>query len=380
MDPNSPLRFQNLPFDIHFQIAKQLDYPGLVNLASTNRSFRRVLDPVAILSRTEVAYFCESQDRRFREVGRELFACYRCFRFLPKGRFGRPATFGRDPWQSRFCLDCSGKLKRYGHGKSVWNGTRTVKYYFCHNCCRHQTKSTKCRGDLVDEGSGEDQIAQALALCTKSPRRECRGLERLPTHVMFNIASFLDFHDVLRLAQASRTLNDIVKPNSWVSLPTRYRFVRDKWARDASDVEFSDIESFPCYMCFRIRPRAKFPALQLKMAESQPDTAWKLRCQRCVALMGCSNKSLTRIEHRRREMCDVCKCIKHRRKPCGGCAELYGQGTLDREAVDAEEADILAGLNMVFDEDRLTREAREAEAFSESCFLWGEYGDWGVLC
>jgi hypothetical protein len=379
MDPNNPLRFQNLPFDIHFEVAKQLDYPGIVSLASTNRFFHQILDPIAILSRSEVADFCENQDRHFREIGKELFACYKCFRFFPKKKFGRPAWFGRDAWQNRFCLDCSGKLKHYKHGKGIWNGTRDIKYYFCHNCCRYQTKSTKCQGNLLDESSGADEVAEALVLCTKSPRRECQGLETLPTHIMFNIASFLDFHDVLRLAQASYNLNDVVKPNSWVSLPTRYRFVRDKWAKDVADLEFSNIENFPCYMCFRIRPKAKFPWKQLEMAEKEPGTAWKMRCQRCVAMMGCSNKSLTRIEHRRREMCDVCKCIKHTRQPCGGCMELYVQGTLDRETVYAEEENIFDGLDIVFDEDRLAREAREAKAFRETCFVWEEFGAWGDM-
>lgn len=60
--------------------------------------------------------------------------------------------------------------------------------------------------------------------------------------------------------------------------------------------------------------------------------------------------------------------------------ELYVQGALDRKAVDPEEENIFDGLDIVFDEDRLAREAREAKAFRETCFIWEEFGAWGDMC
>ncbi|KAM0440001.1 hypothetical protein ACHAPT_001103 [Fusarium lateritium] len=378
MDPNDPLRFQNLPYDIYLDLAKQLDYQSLINLSSTNRLFHEILNPAAIFTRSEIADLCDAQDRQFRAIGKELFACYKCFRFMPKKKFGRPGSFGHDAWQNRFCLDCSAKLKRYQHGRAVWNATKDMMYYFCHNCCRYQTESTKCQGNRIDKCSGEDEIADALSLCAKPPpRRACHGLEALPMHIMAKISSFLGFDDVLRLTQVSHTLNDLVKPDSWVPLHKRYCFVKDKWTREREDaVEFSDIENFPCYMCFRIRPRRKFPTKQIDLAEEKPETMWKMRCHRCVDLMGCGVKSLTRIEQRRRELCIFCGCIKHARKPCGGCMDLYVRGLLHRKAVYPDDTQMLNGLAWLFDEDDWIRQAAE---FRKTIFVWEEYGDWGVL-
>ncbi|KAF4455636.1 hypothetical protein FALBO_15577 [Fusarium albosuccineum] len=332
---HTPPRFQDLPFDVHFEMAKRMDYLSLLRLASTNRFFHRVLDPRAILDKPAMDDFFLDRERHYLEIGAELFACYNCYRFLPKTKFIKRRSFYRAKQPNRFCLDCAAKLKVYDHLKPVASAyIKELHYYFCHNCCRYQTESTKCQGNLIGKDSTDEEIAEALSLCTKSSRQPQRW-EKLPAHVWANVSSYLDYRDVIRLAQVSRTMNDTVKPTAWVPLPVRYRFVRDQWALDHQNVHTPD--TYPCFMCSRLRPEIRFTQIQLGLVASHPQTAWMMSCESCVNLMGWSKRSLTRIEHRRREMCEICKCIKHVRKPCGGCMELYVKGAIDRRTAYRDE-------------------------------------------
>ncbi|KAF4959506.1 hypothetical protein FSARC_10711 [Fusarium sarcochroum] len=333
MDQHSTLMFQQLPFDIHFEVAKHLDYLELLRFASTNRHFHKILNnPKVIVGTSRTENFVINRDYHLRKIGHELFACTNCLQLLPKRKFVRASKFYDIRGSTRFCLDCAAALKLQPHLQSVANADWKLKYYFCHNCGQCRTKSERCHGKKLDDDSGEDEVSEALSLCTK-PRRQREGFETLPTHILAKISSLLGFSDVLHLKQVSRALNDIVKPNQWTPLQTRYRFVRDKWTKDVQDLDRDKIQKFPCYMCCQIRPKEKFPPKQLTMAENQSETAWKTRCKSCVWLMGRSSKSVTRIEHRRREMCETCGCIKYARKTCGGCLELYIQGAINHKTL-----------------------------------------------
>ncbi|KAF5670509.1 hypothetical protein FHETE_4416 [Fusarium heterosporum] len=121
-----PITFEGLPFDIHVEVARHLNYQEILGLKATNHYFNTVLNPRAVLGMQQIRDFVIERDEYLHE------------------------------------------------------------------------------------------IAEALSLCTP-PHRQRQGLEKLPTHI---------------LKKVSRDLDDIVKPNQWVVLHTRYRFVRDKWADD----------------------------------------------------------------------------------------------------------------------------------------------------
>ncbi|KAM5346454.1 hypothetical protein ACJ41O_009459 [Fusarium nematophilum] len=339
MDTNhSSIRFQHLPFDIHFEVAKQLDYLGILRLASTSRLFHQILNPNKILPKPEINDFFTERDQYHRTTGRDIFACYKCHRFLPKSKFQRKKGMYRTHDAERCCFDCAAKLRLHDHLRPISNGK--LRYYFCHNCGRYETKSARCHGKRLDEESGEDEVATALSLCT-TPHHPQHGLEALPTHLLIRICSSLEFPDLLHLKQASRALKDAVEPNRWVPLHTRFRFIRDKWTLDTLDVERDDIASYPCYMCFRIRPKESFTQKQLELFDTRPETAWKLRCRGCLSKMDRGKKSFVRVEHKRRRMCEICKCIWLARRTCGGCLELYRQGGIDYRTMYPEEEEVV---------------------------------------
>ncbi|KAF4447515.1 hypothetical protein F53441_8999 [Fusarium austroafricanum] len=346
MDQQHTFTFEMLPFDIHFELCKQLEYPDILRLAATNRHFHQHLHPKAILGATETINFVLDRDAHLRKIGHEFFACSNCFRFLPKKKFVRACSFYDISWSARFCLDCTATLQTQRHLKPVASAGCKLIYYFCHNCGDYRTKSAKCQGKRICSDLEEDEVVEALSLCAK-PRRKPQGFEILPKHILAKISSFLGLLDVIHLAQASRELNDIVKPNQWVPLHNRYRFVHDTWINRVRDVEFDRIKEFPCYICCKIHPKTKFTPKQLEMSKDEPETAWKMRCQPCVWLMGRSDKSITRIEHRRREICGTCGCIKYARKTCGGCLELFAQGAVGPVITKSEDSNYQQYLSSI---------------------------------
>lgn len=335
--------FQALPYDIHFEIAKHMPYNEILKLAATNRHFRKVLNPRAILGVEEALEFVTERDGHLRKIGHELFACSNCLRLLPKKKFIKTNSFYDISWSARFCLDCIGTLKTRRHLVSVADADGKLRYYFCHNCGEYRTESEKCQGERIDSDTKEADAADALALCAK-PRREQQGIENLPVHILAKISSFLGFADILHLARVSRALNDIVKPNQWVPLHTRYQYVHEKWTKDVQNMDFDKISAFPCYICCRIYPKKKFTEKHITMAQETPETIWKMRCHQCVWRMGMSPMSVVRIELRRREMCETCGCIKYARDMCGRCLELYIEGAIDWKALYPREGEVEESL------------------------------------
>jgi hypothetical protein len=353
MTQHSVSLFQGLPYDIHFEIGKQLGYAGILRLAATNRHFHKILNPKTILGPEQALEFVTERDGHLRKIGHELFACSNCLRLLPRKKFVRAASFYNISWSARFCLDCTAALKSQRHLKTVTRADGKLRYYFCHNCGDYRTVSERCHGKRIDSDTTKADAVEAMSLCTQ-PRRQRQGIENLPAHILAKISSFLGFKDVLYLAQVSRGLNDVVNPNQWVPLHARYQYVHDKWTNDIMGKDFDTIPTFPCYICCRIYPKKKFTDQQIRMAAGAPETGWKMRCLKCVWLMGLSPKSVTRIEHRRREMCDICKCVKYARQTCGRCQELYIQRMIDRKTLQppvVEMEDILPLMEDLFTKD-----------------------------
>ncbi|KAF4993627.1 hypothetical protein FGRMN_6345 [Fusarium graminum] len=340
-----PTTFESLPFDIHVEVARHLNYQEILCLKATNHYFYTVLNPRAVLGMRQIRDFVTERDDYLRRIGHELFACNSCFKFLPKKKFEKIQNF-YSPQSFRVCLDCTAAWKTRRHLSGTSCAGRTLRYYFCRNCGQCRTKSEKCRGKQIEYDFTTDEIAEALSLCTP-PRRQRRSLEKLPTHILKKVSSFLGFLDVLRLAQVSRDLDNVIKPNQWVALHTRYLFVRDKWANDMEDSEPSDANMFPCYLCFKIHPQGRFRYKQIQLSWARPETAWKMRCEACVWLMGRSAMSLKRIEYRRRETCQICGCIKYSRATCGGCMELYVQGSIGWQTIYPNGAERAEGQFMI---------------------------------
>ncbi|KAH6894224.1 hypothetical protein B0T10DRAFT_479859 [Thelonectria olida] len=328
--------FEALPFDIHFEVAKYLDFISALHLASTNRYFHQAINPRTNVPKDEVSNFVLQRDVADVNTTQALFACYKCFRFLPQEKFAKKATTDRKSKRGaaftnkreRTCFDCAGKHRVYEHLHPISNGK--LRYYFCHNCGQHKTKSVQCQGPRQDTDSG---IAGVLDMCdVKAPKRRT-GLEALPTHILKNITSHLGFHDAIVLATVSHVLRDTIKPLKWVPFHTRYRFVHDKWHGDVLDDAAEAHKTYPCYTCCQIRPKAKFTKIQVNKFHKYPETAWKMRCQSCIQRMYRGQKNLMRLDHKRRYMCEICKCIKIGGKTCGGCLELYVKGGIDRRTM-----------------------------------------------
>ncbi|KAM0205267.1 hypothetical protein ACHAPQ_006008 [Fusarium lateritium] len=340
------ITFQGLPFDIHIEVAQYLNYRDFLALKATNRYFHAVLNPMSILGLQQIIDSVIDRDDYLRKIGHELFGCSNCFKFLPKKKFGKQDRFYSIRDSFRSCMDCTAALKPRRHLGSIRSLDSRLRYYLCHNCGQCRTKSEKCGGKRIEPEFKKEAVAEALSLCTQ-PRRQRQSLEKLPAQILKKVTTFLGFLDVLHLAQVSRELNDVVKPNQWVALHTRYRFVHDKWTEDVQNVVWLDIKMVPCYMCCQILPKDKFTPKQLELCNEKPETAWKMRCKSCVWLVGRSAMSIKRIEHRRRQMCETCGCIKHARKTCGGCLELYVQGSIDRKALYPNDGKLDENLSLI---------------------------------
>ncbi|KAK7424745.1 hypothetical protein QQX98_000323 [Neonectria punicea] len=329
---HAPLLFQCLPFDIHFEVVRLLDFGSALNLTSTSRLFHYTLNPRAILPKRALVDLMHERDTAEQNRGEERFACYKCYRFFPKHKFAEKATVDRKSNKGRritkegdrFCFDCSAKNRLFDHLHPISNGILT--YYFCHNCGQYKTRSAICKGPRL----GDDPEATDGTVSCVLPTGEKSRLEAFPTHLLMRVVSFLGFDDALHLTEVSHAFHETVQPAKWVALHTRYRFVRDKWHAEVLDLKPDAVKSYPCYTCCRIRPRDKFTPAQIRKATGYPQASWETRCHACLYQMYGSRRSLMRIEFQRRVMCEICKCPRQGGQTCRGCLELYLKGGIDR--------------------------------------------------
>lgn len=341
--------FQGLPYDIYFEISKFIGVRDCLRLAATTRDFHEVFNPKTILSREQVLEFVIERDRRLRWIGHELYACTNCLQFLPKRKFVDSQWFDVLILAPRFCLDCTGALRLRPHLEPASCADSMLKYYFCNNCGGCGTESARCYGERIYSDTTEAKAAMARTLCIQ-PRRQPQGIGKLPTHILATIVSFLDFKDVLNLTRVSSKFNDAVKPNEWVPLHKRCVFVHETWSRQIQGLPFDKILVFPCYVCCKIYPRCYLSKARLEWIRNHPEKIWRTCCKQCIRRRK-HTWMVAAIEHRRRELCKACGCVKYKRKTCEYCRELYIEGVIDREtlyppALEIEE--ILPSLEDLF--------------------------------
>ncbi|EKJ70826.1 hypothetical protein FPSE_08978 [Fusarium pseudograminearum CS3096] len=353
--------FQGLPHDIYFEISKFIGVRDCLRLAATTRDLHEVFNPKTILRREQVLEFVTERDENLRWIGHDLYACTNCLQFLPKRKFVDSEWFYVLSLAPRFCLDCTGALRLRPHLELAFCADSILEYYFCNNCGGYGTESARCYGERIYSDTTEAEAAMARTLCIQ-PRRQPQGIEKLPTHILATIASFLDFKDVLNLTRASTKLNDVVKPKEWVPLHKRYAFVAYTWFRRVQDLPFDEVPVFPCLICCKIYFRFRFSETSLERIENHPEKLWKTYCDHCREL-GSEKWNIVSIEQRRRELCQACGCVKYKRKTCEHCRELYIEGAIDRKtvyppAVEIEE--ILPSLEDLFT-TTCRKESKEVE-------------------
>ncbi|CAG1986639.1 unnamed protein product [Fusarium graminearum] len=343
------MSFQGLPYDIYFEISKFIGVRDCLRLAATTRDLHEVFNPKTILRREQVLEFITERDEHLRWIGPDLYACTNCLQFLPARKFIHTEWFSFLSRAPRFCLDCTGALRLWPHLEPDFCAEGVLEYYFCNNCGSYGTESARCYGERIYSDTTEAEDAMARTLCIQ-PRRQPQGIEKLPTHILATIVSFLDFKDVLNLTQASTKLNDVVKPNEWVLLHKRYAFVAYTWFRRVQDLPFDEVLVFPCFICCKIYFKFRFSETPLERIENHPEKIWKTYCDHCRQL-GSDKWNIVAIEHRRRELCKACGCVKYKRRTCEHCRELYAEGVFDRKTlyppvVEIEE--ILPSLEDLF--------------------------------
>lgn len=323
--------FQTMPFDIQFEVAKLVSYQDVIHLKKTNRYLQHNLDPRKLLPVSEIYDFVSERDKDANKQPRTTWACQSCWKFLPRTKFTRRAL-KQD--SERFCFDCAGDMRWYPHLSAVYNGR--LKYYFCHNCGNYGTQSERCQGKKVhNTGASEDEMNEARAKCFKKPTRQLTYLETLPTHIMKNVAKFLSFKDLLRLSVVSRALNEQID-HDWAPIHDRFRCIKKQWEMER-EKGLNTIPKLPCFTCLEWRTRTRFTKAQIKSAQAYPENAFKFRCQSCVHDQHTPSKDPARAEYQRRQMCDICNCVKLDGTTCGGCLELYFNGEIDRETMFPSE-------------------------------------------
>ncbi|KAI5464806.1 hypothetical protein BGZ63DRAFT_401719 [Mariannaea sp. PMI_226] len=329
------LSLLDLPYEIHREIISHLDLHGILHLPRVNRYFSEIVNFRTDLSEEDCKSFIRGLDTSVYHRTHDLYACYKCFRFFPRDRFDkelvkdRVSRAGRriqtDRF-NRFCFSCAAKYRLHAHLRPVSNGK--LRYYFCHNCGQYKTRSLKCEGPALDQKTGEFTV---VATCAPKLLKQPAKIETLPKYILRNIVSHLGFQDTIKLTSVSRCLHDRIQIDQCVPLHLRYHFVRDKWEASALGVAPEAITTYPCYSCWRVRPRSKFTPKQIELAHQLPDTRWRMRCQNCLRLADLKKCLKRKNEYYLYQMCETCKHIKRPGQTCDGCMDLYERGLIALE-------------------------------------------------
>lgn len=352
MAANQTPTFRGLPFDVHFEVAKHLGYADVLNLRKTCRYFHDQINPRACLPASVQRQFVMKCDQ-FRHNG-NLWACHHCYRLLPIDAFGnrmRKKKSGKSGERltssgNRFCWECGQKHKLYDHLVAVRKGS--VTYYLCHQCGIYRTHSTRCeRVFITEEGEdGGEATMKKVTVCwgnTLVPTQRLAPIEQHAEQVLKRVVRFLDYGDVLHLAQTSRQMRDL-QPTNWVPLHERFRFVHQRVLADheRNPTRNTAADKFGCYACFRIRPAAKFTRNQLFLSQSHPETFWKRRCNTCVTRLYLVPNGQELRRWRERRLCGTCNLLRMK-GPCQGCRDMFARGELDTLPVE----EVLAQTDML---------------------------------
>jgi hypothetical protein len=366
----APIKFPELPFDIHFEVASHLDYRTVMALTETSRYFHNHIDPRKCLPEDQQEEFLGIADQRKHNVA--VWACFTCYRMLPIDAFGdrmrklKTGTHGAQLTRNRtrFCVECAIKHKLYDHLVPTRKGK--LLYYLCHQCGRFQTKSNKCQQVFIPE----DGEMKKVTVCWDGPAapRELTPFEALPTNIHKKLARYLGYSDILRLSQVSRHMLESVKPAASVPLHERFFFVRQKWLADVQSLwpnqAMSVYDTLPCYACFRIRPKNRFTERQLlNSGTHNRENYWKRRCNACISRLYRTPDNADLREFRLRRMCGTCGLLRYKNRPCEGCLDMVAKGEL--KAVPPEEHPAMDYTQFLGGVTELFPETVEDDAMSE---------------
>ncbi|KAK7529160.1 uncharacterized protein J3D65DRAFT_180799 [Phyllosticta citribraziliensis] len=137
-----PLRA--LPGELQNEIFKHLDYPAAMLLASTNRYFRRVVNPLTQVSDEDKLVFLRYA-LCFLEQNRHKPACFTCFRVKERHHFPAQSAVHSVDGTGRSCFSCGAEEidKRVS---ALWE--KFLPWFMmmgCKNCGRGRMSSTPFR-------------------------------------------------------------------------------------------------------------------------------------------------------------------------------------------------------------------------------------------
>ncbi|KAH9900444.1 hypothetical protein F4778DRAFT_142560 [Xylariomycetidae sp. FL2044] len=321
--------FPTLPFDIHFQVAQHLDVESAAALRRCNRYFHDAINLYQLPAANWRAFLIKAEQF---PCNRDLLACFTCRRLKTRDHFGDKQRAGRKaksatqpswypPAYLRFCWDCAARHRRHQHSSSVKKGKQP--HYLCWRCHRWSPHHRRC-GVPGDPGNADYRDRDWVCW----PEGATPELEALPADIQRRIFGLLGYRDALALSGTSRYFRSAVDPAQQSALHDRYRFTRDRAvaaAAAAAAIVTDPPRCFPCYACFRVRPKAKFvvnahvvPGLADLVDKAEP---WTRYCETCVFRLGHPDFGPFAQEVRSHEICDLCELMKVKGEGCGGCLE-----------------------------------------------------------
>lgn len=167
-----PTTILSLPYDVHYLLVASLDsYGDALSLGRTNRYFRRIVDPDAMLPGPAKHSYYLGIDASARSAPN--LVCFSCYSLLPPRAFGDSQRTGRkgrmaaewgkrDYKGHRICFACAARDKLYAHLAPVKRFG--IRYYLCHRCGRYGTSSRRC----IDVWTTDEDGAENLVVTNRS--------------------------------------------------------------------------------------------------------------------------------------------------------------------------------------------------------------------
>ncbi|ORY56961.1 uncharacterized protein BCR38DRAFT_450446 [Pseudomassariella vexata] len=313
--------FQDLPFDIHCEVSKHLDYPSALALKKCNCYFYCHIDPNRLSPGQKQDFLSKAE---LFTQNKSLYICYRCSHLLPKSSFGHKQITGprsknaSHPTHDRFCWNCAAKYRLCEHALAYRKGKKL--FYLCWKCQRWGPKYERC--GIPNDPTDRDFRNPGWRCCPVEPSPTLQGL---PSNIRQIMLEMLGYRDSIALSQTSRLFHAVVDP-SQCALHDKFRFVRDMVLRINLGNQDQQQQRSAYYACFCILPDVRFTTRQLDMARENPSRGWKRRCRSCVwRLYGDSDNTGPLKEWRARRMCRGCKLMMRKGERCLGCWEKVGE-------------------------------------------------------
>ncbi|KAK1488899.1 hypothetical protein CTAM01_11380 [Colletotrichum tamarilloi] len=174
--PKIPCPFQNLPFDIHYQIAFYLEYADILKLSATNHFLHDHLNVQTLIPKHQRNQYLYKTERYGYRYGRRGFGgrwpCYECGRILERKCFGDRMRRYEKSWfrkslMMRRCWDCAVRERWYGHLQPTKKGGEV--FYLCWRCGELWNKMEEERCRKVDVWIKVDDVHGE-----KDPGRKCK--------------------------------------------------------------------------------------------------------------------------------------------------------------------------------------------------------------